>query len=53
MLPLAISPDGRRLAVSVDARRLQLWDLTEAQNQLRELGMDWNRAPPEVSTPED
>jgi WD40 repeat protein len=52
MLPLAISPDGRRLAVSVDARRLQLWDLTEAQNQLRELGMDWNRALPEVSTPE-
>ena len=41
MLPLAISPDGRSLAVSVDLRRLQVWDLVEVRRQLRELGLDW------------
>ena len=40
-LPLAISPDGRRLAVSVDQRRVQLWDLTEVWERLRGLGLDW------------
>jgi len=40
-LPLALSPDGRHLAVSVDLRRLQLWDLAELRGQLRELGLDW------------
>ena len=40
-LPLAISPDGRRLAVSVDARRLQLWDLADLRKRFRELGVDW------------
>jgi WD40 repeat protein len=40
-LPLALSPDGRRLAVSVDMRHLQVWDLEDVQNQLRELGLDW------------
>jgi WD40 repeat protein len=40
-LPLAVSPDGRRLAVSVDLRRLQVWDLVELRQQLRELGLDW------------
>jgi WD40 repeat protein len=52
MLPLAISPDGRRLAVSVNARRLQLWDLVQVRNQLSELGPDWSLDPPEVSTPQ-
>jgi WD40 repeat protein/tRNA A-37 threonylcarbamoyl transferase component Bud32 len=51
MVPLAISPDGRRLAVCVDARRLQLWDMLEVRKQLRELGMDWSNDPSEVSTP--
>ena len=37
-LPLAVSPDGRRLAVSVDTRRLQVWDLAAVRAQLRELG---------------
>ena len=40
-LPLAISPDGRRLTVSVDARRVQVWDLVEVRQRLRELGLDW------------
>ncbi|MEO8426923.1 MAG: serine/threonine-protein kinase [Verrucomicrobiota bacterium] len=40
-IPLAISPDGRHLAVSVDLRRVQVWDLVEVRAQLRELGLDW------------
>ena len=40
-LPLAISPDARYLAVSVESRRLQLWDLDEVRKQLRDLGLDW------------
>lgn len=39
--PLAVSPDGRRLAVSVDLRRLQVWDLAEVRRQLGEMGLDW------------
>lgn len=41
MLPLALSPDGQHLAVSVDAQRLQLWDMGEVRHQLRALGLDW------------
>jgi WD40 repeat protein len=41
MFPLALSADGRRLAVSVDARRLQVWDLAEVREQLRRFGLDW------------
>jgi WD40 repeat protein len=41
-LPLALSPDGRHLAVSVDARRMQVWDLAEVRTQLRAIGLDWN-----------
>jgi WD40 repeat protein len=40
-LPLAVSPDGRHLAASVDARRVQVWDLVEVRNQLRAIGLDW------------
>jgi hypothetical protein len=40
-LPLAISADGRQLAVSVDARRVQVWDLVEVRRRLRDLGLDW------------
>jgi WD40 repeat protein len=40
--PLAVSPDGRRLAVSVDLRRLQVWDLEEVRAQLSQLGLDWH-----------
>ncbi len=41
MVPLAISRNGRHLAVSVDAARLQVWDLTLVRKQLGELGLDW------------
>jgi WD40 repeat protein/predicted Ser/Thr protein kinase len=41
MYPLALSSDGRHLAVSVDLRRLQVWDLAEVRLRLRELGLDW------------
>jgi WD40 repeat protein len=41
MLPLALSSDGRFLAVNVDSRKLQVWDVTEVRRQLRSLGLDW------------
>jgi WD40 repeat protein/predicted Ser/Thr protein kinase len=41
MVPLALSPDGRHIAVSVNAQRLQVWDLVEVRRQLRALGLDW------------
>jgi hypothetical protein len=40
-LPLAVSPDGRYVAASVDARRLQVWDLVELREHFRELGLNW------------
>jgi len=40
-LPLAVSPNGRYLAVCVDWRRLQVWDLFEVQGHLKDLGLDW------------
>ena len=47
--PLALSPDGRRLAVSVESRRLQVWDLAEVGKQLRALGIGWDSSPPQDS----
>lgn len=41
MLPLALSADGRHLAVKVEGRRLLVWDLEEVRRQLRQLGLDW------------
>jgi hypothetical protein len=41
MLPLCLSPDGRYLVVSVDLRRLQIWDLKVLRQHLREVGLDW------------
>lgn len=40
-VPLAVSRDGRHLAVSVDLRRMQVWDFGELRRQLRGLGLDW------------
>lgn len=40
-LPLALSPDGGRVAMSVDAQRLQVWDLAALREQFRVLGLDW------------
>jgi WD40 repeat protein/predicted Ser/Thr protein kinase len=42
MLPLAQSRDGRYLAVSVDARWVQVWDLQEVRKRFRDLGIDWD-----------
>jgi WD40 repeat protein len=53
MIPLALSADGRRLAVSVDRRRLQVWDLVEVRERLRELGLDWGNQWSEVRKPEE
>jgi WD40 repeat protein len=39
--PLALSPDGRYLAASVNSRHIQVWDLEEARRQLAQLGLDW------------
>jgi hypothetical protein len=43
MMPLALSPDGRRVVVSVDAQRLQIWDLAVLREQFGELGLDWEQ----------
>jgi WD40 repeat protein len=48
--PLALSPDGRYLATSVSSRRIQLWDLNEARNQLRAIGLDWEESKSNVRT---
>jgi serine/threonine protein kinase/WD40 repeat protein len=41
VLPLALSPDGRQLAVSVEGRRVQLWDMGAFRQELAKLGLDW------------
>lgn len=41
VLPLAISPDGRQLAVGVEGRRVQLWDMGTLRRHLALLGLDW------------
>jgi len=41
MLPLCLSPDGRRLVVAVETRQLQVWDLAEVRRTLHDNGMDW------------
>lgn len=38
--PLALSADGRYLAVEVEAQRLQVWDLVETRRTLHELGLE-------------
>jgi WD40 repeat protein len=43
VLPLAISPDGSQLLVSIDSRRLQLWDWAALRRELEELGLGWSR----------
>jgi WD40 repeat protein len=40
-LPLAISPDGRFLAVGVGFRHLQVWDLKQLKHLLKDLGLAW------------
>jgi WD40 repeat protein len=40
-VPLAVSPDGRFVAASMDGRRLQVWDLLQVKTLLNELGLGW------------
>jgi WD40 repeat protein len=41
MIPLGLSADGRKLAVSLHGQRIQVWDLGEVRKRLRELNLDW------------
>jgi WD40 repeat protein len=41
ILPLALTRDGRYLAVSVDAHLVQVWDLVSVRQEFRKLGIDW------------
>jgi len=43
VLPLAVSPDGGQMLVSIDANRLQLWNWTILRRDLEELGLGWGR----------
>lgn len=45
VIPLAVGAEGRLLAVSVDGRRLQVWDLAELKAQFRQLKMNWPERP--------
>jgi hypothetical protein len=47
-LPLGLSRDSRLLAASVDARRVQVWDVTELRRQFQALGIDWVQPAPTV-----
>jgi hypothetical protein len=41
MSPLNTSSDGKLLAVAVDGRHLQVWNIEELRAILRELNIDW------------
>jgi WD40 repeat protein len=41
VLPLALSPDGRHLAVSVESRRVEIWDVAAFRREFAKLGFDW------------
>jgi len=41
MLPLALSHDGRFLALGVDTRRIQVWNMDVIHSEFRKLGIDW------------
>jgi WD40 repeat protein len=43
VLSLATSPDGNRLLVSINSRRLQLWDWATLRQELKELGLGWSQ----------
>ncbi len=43
VLPLAVSPNGEQLLVSLDSRRLQLWDWRALRRALQDLGLAWGR----------
>ena len=41
VLPLAVSADGRQLAVSVESRHVQVWDVPALREALTSLGLNW------------
>jgi len=41
VLPLALSPDGRQLAVSDESRHLQIWNVPALREELAKLGLNW------------
>ncbi len=43
--PLAVSADGRQVAVSTESRWVQVWQIPEIRNQLRACGLDWSGDP--------
>jgi WD40 repeat protein len=43
-LPLAVSRDGRYLAVSVDAQLVRLWDLTKVREEFKKIGINWGNS---------
>jgi WD40 repeat protein/predicted Ser/Thr protein kinase len=45
IFPLALSADGRQLAVKVDGHRLQVWNLAALRGELRALKLDWADGP--------
>jgi WD40 repeat protein len=49
--PLCFSPDGTRLAVVEDERRVRLWDLRRLRQELAALQLDWD-LPPYPPAPE-
>jgi WD40 repeat protein len=41
VLPLALSPDGSQLAVSVESRHVQIWNFPALREELTKLGLNW------------
>ena len=41
LVPLALSPDGKQLAFSVNGQRVQLRDMEAFRLELAKLGLDW------------
>ena len=39
--PVTLTADNSRLAVLVEGRRVQVWDLAAVRTRFRELGIDW------------
>jgi len=41
LLPIALTEDGGKLAVSLEGRRIQIWDVVALRRELAALGLDW------------
>lgn len=51
VLPLAVSPEGERVLVSIDGSRLQLWNWNVLRGELRKLGLEWDSSLGRLSSP--